>query len=111
MYTIQALWTAAHHGIAAKFVICNNQSYKLLKLNIQQYWKERDVEEHAFPRSFDLFPPVVRFDELSRSMGVNAERVERPDQIAAAIERMLEHDGPYLIDLVLGADVAGHEGH
>ena len=27
MYTIQALWTAAHHNIGAKFVICNNASY------------------------------------------------------------------------------------
>ena len=26
MYTIQALWTAAHHNIDAKFVICNNRS-------------------------------------------------------------------------------------
>ncbi len=34
MYTIQALWTAAHYNIGAKFVICNNQSYLLLKLNI-----------------------------------------------------------------------------
>ncbi len=31
MYTIQALWTAAHYNIGAKFVICNNQSYRLLK--------------------------------------------------------------------------------
>ena len=34
MYTIQALWTAARHNIGAKFVICNNASYMLLKLNI-----------------------------------------------------------------------------
>ena len=37
MYTIQALWTAAHHNIGAKFVICNNQSYQLLKLNIVHF--------------------------------------------------------------------------
>jgi len=37
MYTIQALWTAAHRKVGAKFVICNNQSYLLLKLNILQY--------------------------------------------------------------------------
>ena len=36
MYTIQALWTAARHDIDAKFVICNNRSYRLLQLNITQ---------------------------------------------------------------------------
>ena len=102
MYTIQALWTAAHHHIPAKFVVCNNHSYKLLKLNIEQYWTERDVAQHAFPRSFDLAPPFIRFDEMARSMGVASERVERPEEIAPAIERMLGHQGPYLIDLVLG---------
>jgi thiamine pyrophosphate-dependent acetolactate synthase large subunit-like protein len=102
MYTIQALWTAAHHQIPAKFVVCNNHSYKLLKLNIDQYWSERDVTRHAFPRSFDLAPPFIRFDEMARSMGVASERVERPEEIAPAIARMLGHSGPYLIDLVLG---------
>jgi len=102
MYTIQALWTAAHHDIPAKFVVCNNHSYKLLKLNIEQYWSERDVAQHAFPRSFDLFPPFIRFDQLAQAMGVASERVERAEEVAPAIARMLSHPGPYLIDLVLG---------
>jgi benzoylformate decarboxylase len=107
MYTIQALWTAAHHNIPAKFVICNNQSYLILKLNIMQYWKERGIEEHAFPAPFDLTEPVVRFDELARSMGVQAARVETPDQIAPAIRQALDHDGPFLIDLVVTNQVPG----
>jgi benzoylformate decarboxylase len=62
MYTIQALWTAAHHDVAAKFVICNNQSYMLLKLNILQYWREQvGVDVHEFPKSFDLRDPVIDF--------------------------------------------------
>jgi thiamine pyrophosphate-dependent acetolactate synthase large subunit-like protein len=107
MYTIQALWTAAHHNIGAKFVILNNQSYLLLKLNILQYWRERGIEEHEFPHSFDLAEPVVRFDELARSMGVEAARVETPDQIGPAIRRMLSHDGPFLLDVILSDHVPG----
>ena len=76
MYTIQAMWTAARHGIGAKFVVCNNRSYQLLKLNVQQYWRERGFDDHAFPGSFDLGDPEIRFDELARSMGVPATRVE-----------------------------------
>src|SRR4051794_32422807 len=30
MYTAPALWTAARHGVAARFVICNNGRYRLL---------------------------------------------------------------------------------
>ncbi|MDG6923193.1 MAG: thiamine pyrophosphate-binding protein, partial [Nitrososphaerota archaeon] len=108
MYTIQALWTAAHHHVDAKFVICNNHSYKLLKLNIQQYWRERGIPEHSFPRSFDLTTPDIQFAAMARSMGVEAIRVERPDEVAQAIRRALGHRGPFLIDLVLGSDVPGH---
>ena len=109
MYTIQALWTAAHYGIGAKFVICNNRSYQLLKLNVQQYWRERDLPERPFPASFDITEPDIRFDDLARSMGVEAGRIETPEEIAAVVAEALAHDGPYLIDLVLRSDVPGHE--
>jgi benzoylformate decarboxylase len=101
MYTIQALWSAARHKVDAKFVVCNNGSYKLLQLNIQQYWKETGVKPHKFPLSFDLSYPPIRFDELAKSMGVEAVRVERPADVGPAIKRMLAHNGPFLIDLVL----------
>jgi benzoylformate decarboxylase len=108
MYTIQALWTAAHYNIGAKFVICNNQSYMLLKLNILQYWREQvGVEIHEFPDSFDLSNPVIDFAALARSMGVAGVRVDRPEQVAEAITQMLAHDGPFLIDMVISGAVPG----
>jgi benzoylformate decarboxylase len=109
MYTIQALWTAAHHRVGAKFVICNNHSYKLLKLNIQQYWRERGIAEHEFPVSFDLREPDLDFAGLARSMGVPGVRVERPEQIGPALDEALADDGPRLIDLVISDDVPGHK--
>jgi benzoylformate decarboxylase len=106
MYTIQALWTAVRHGIDAKFVICNNHSYKLLKLNILQYWQEQvGVEPHAFPESFDLGNPAIDFAALAQSMGVAGVRVERPEQVESAVRQMLEHDGPFLVDLVISSEV------
>lgn len=108
MYTIQALWTAAHHRIGAKFVICNNHSYELLKLNMQQYWRERQLPEREFPASFELQDPDIRFDELARAMGVQAVRVERPEQIGPAIRQALVDDEPFLIDLVITSVVPNH---
>ena len=105
MYTIQALWSAARHNVAAKFVVCNNRSYRILQYNIQQYWKEIEVPAHDLPLSFDLSKPEIRFDELARSMGVAAVRVERLEEIAPAIQQALAHDGPFLIDLLLEGNV------
>ena len=104
MYTIQALWSAARHNLPTKFVVCNNGSYRLLQLNIAQYWKERQIDQHEFPLSFDLSHPVLRFDQMANGMGVQAARVEKPWEIAPAIRSALAHPGPFLIDLVLAGD-------
>ncbi len=108
MYTIQALWTAAHHKIGAKFVLCHNSSYELLKLNIQQYWHEQHIPEHAFPASFDIRTPDIHFVELARSMGVQAVRVERAEQIVPALHMALADDEPFLIDLILTSEIPEH---
>lgn len=106
LYTIQALWSAAHHKVDAKFVICNNHSYLILKLNILQYWQERELPAHDFPASFDIAEPDIDYAQMAKAMGVEGERVETPEQIGPAIERALAHQGPYLIDLVLTNEVA-----
>ncbi len=105
MYTIQAMWTAARHNMAAKFVVCNNGSYRLLQLNIDAYWKERGIKKHDHPMAFDLSTPPIHFADLARAMGVPSVRVEKPWEIKAAIEQMLAAPGPFLIDLVLEGDV------
>lgn len=104
MYTIQALWSAVRHGIDAKFVVCNNGAYKLLDLNIDHYWKEQGIDHHDFPLPFDLSYPPLRPDRLAESMGVDSIRVESFEQIKPAIEKMLQFDGPFLIDLVLQSE-------
>jgi benzoylformate decarboxylase len=101
MYTIQALWTAARHNIGTKFVVCNNGSYRLLQLNIEQFWKEQGIERHDYPLSFDLSAPPIKFAELAQAMHVPAIRVEKPWEIGPAIKQMLATPGPFLIDLVL----------
>ena len=101
MYTIQALWSAAHHKIGAKFVICNNQKYNLLKLNIAQYWKERNIPPGDVPESFILNNPVIDFVTLAQGMGVPGIRVEKSSEIEPALRTMLGTDGPFLIDLVV----------
>ncbi len=61
MYTIQALWSGARRNVPAKFIICNNRSYRLLQLNVSEYWREIGVAQHEFPLSFDLSKPEIDF--------------------------------------------------
>ncbi|MDP7202380.1 MAG: thiamine pyrophosphate-dependent enzyme, partial [Dehalococcoidia bacterium] len=37
MMTVQALWTAANANIPVVYLICNNRSYRILKLNMDVY--------------------------------------------------------------------------
>jgi benzoylformate decarboxylase len=104
MYTIQALWTATRHNLNVKFVVCNNLSYRLLQLNIQAYWQERGIAPRPYPLSFDLSHPPLDFVKMAESMGIAATRVERPEQIVPAIERMLNSPTSFLIDLALEND-------
>lgn len=107
MYTIQALWTAVHHRIPARFVTISNGGYKLLKLNIQQYWAERKMPPVPFPSEFGLEHPRLDFKAIAESYGVPALRIERPEQMAAAVEMLLGHEGPVLIDLAVPSGVPG----
>lgn len=101
MYTIQALWSAARHKLPVKSIICNNHSYKLLELNIQQYWGTQSIDTHDFPMCFDLSRPEIDFAAMAQSMGVESMRVSKPEEIPIAIEKMLSTEGPFLIDLVV----------
>jgi benzoylformate decarboxylase len=105
MYTIQALWTAARHNIDVKFVVCNNRSYRLLQLNIDQYWREQGIAKHDYPLSFDLSQPPLQFADMAKALSVPAVRVEQPSEIAGAVAQALAARGPFLIDLVLEGDI------
>ena len=99
MYTYQALWTAVRHGVDAKFVVCNNRKYRLLDDNIDQYWRERGIPAHNFPNSFDLSTPEIDFAGLARALGAQGVRVEKPGEAAAAADQLLDHRGPFLVDV------------
>jgi thiamine pyrophosphate-dependent acetolactate synthase large subunit-like protein len=104
MYSITALWTAAHHRIPVTWVVLNNASYRILKLNMLEY-----LGEAAKGRQFvamDLTDPDLRFDRMAEAMGVPAWRVERPDQLGPALRQAMAA-GPALVDVVMEAPLPG----
>jgi benzoylformate decarboxylase len=72
----------------------------LLDNNIEQYWRERDIQPHAYPGSFDLTTPPIGFVALAESMGVRGVKVEKAADVEQAVADMLDHDGPFLVHLI-----------
>ncbi len=99
MYSISALWTAAHHKLPVTYVMLSNRAYRILKLNMVEY-----LGTAARGRQFvamDLTDPELRFDRMANAMGVMGRRVERPEDLAPALREAIAHDGPSLVDVVL----------
>ena len=103
MYSISALWTAAHHRIPVTYVMLNNAAYRILKLNMVEY-----LGKAARGRGFtamDLTDPELRFDRMAESMGVPGFRVDKPDDLAPILKKALDLGGPSLVDVVMESPV------
>ena len=101
MYSIQALWTAAHHRLPIVFVILSNREYRVLKHNMDIYRNRFDTRSNRPYPHMDLKDPSLGFVDMARGMGVDGIEVTEPEQIGPAIRKGLSADAPYLVDLVI----------
>ncbi len=101
MYSIQALWTAAHHGLNILFIMMSNREYRVLKHNMDQYRRRFGVESNKPYPHMDLANPLLGFTALAAGMGIAGRQVTDPGDIAAAIAEGIAAKGPYLLDLVV----------
>jgi benzoylformate decarboxylase len=99
MYTIQALWTAAHYKIAVVFVILNNTSYRILKQRLHAL--RGHAEQVDAYVGMELLDPAIDFVGLSRSLGVAAERVKTVHDATDLIAKALTENAALLIDVEL----------
>ena len=99
MYSIQALWTAAHLRLPITYVIANNGGYRIIKQRLKSF----HGSDHFI--GMDLADPKVDFAGLAKSMGMAAERVTEPDALAPALQRAFATPGPKLLDVVVDGRV------
>ncbi len=99
MYSIQALWTAAHHDLPIVFVILANREYRVLKHNIDAYRARFDVKSNKPYMHMDLSGPVMGFVDLAKGMGVAGTHVTRADDIQAAVATAFKSGKPHLIEI------------
>src|SRR5881409_2843821 len=99
MYAPQALWTAAHYQLPITYVVPNNSSYAILKsgmLSLDLASAKRGI----YP-GMDLVDPAIDYVGLARSLGVRAERVEKPASLHDVLAACLAHPGPALVDVAI----------
>jgi benzoylformate decarboxylase len=99
MYSIQALWTAAHQKLPITFVIFNNGGYRIIKQRLKLF--------HSTDRfiGMDFVNPPIEFAALARSLGMQACRVETPDSFKTAYGNALAAREPILLEVVVDGSV------
>ncbi len=100
MYTVQALWTASRYNIPVVYAICNNQAYRILKVNMEVYLRDMldDRERDSDYVGMD-FANRLDLAMMAQAMGVHGERVDDPGDIGPAIKRAFESGKPALLDI------------
>jgi benzoylformate decarboxylase len=101
MYSIQALWSAAHHRLPIVFIILSNREYRVLKYNLDTYRRRFEVPaEKPYPH-MDLADPALDFVSMAKGMGVAGELITDAADVGAAVRRALQSGSPYLLELVV----------
>jgi acetolactate synthase I/II/III large subunit len=89
--TLQELGTIAQENIPVKIVILNNHF-----LGMVRQWQELFFEKrYSFT---EIQSPD--FLILAKAYGIEASRVTKSNELENAVETMLKHDGPYLLEVV-----------
>ena len=90
MMTVQALWTAAAFRIPVVYFVCNNRSYRILKLNMNVYQTEiRDEPEPSSSYPAMDFPLRLKIAAIARAIGVHGETISDPEELRPAIGRAI----------------------
>src|SRR5215831_13272359 len=95
MYSIQALWTAAHHKLPMTFVVFNNGGYRIIKQRLKLF--------HNTDRfiGMDFVDPPIEFAALAHSLGVQGHRVETSAEFSAAYAEALAAREPRLLEVMI----------
>jgi benzoylformate decarboxylase len=95
MYSIQALWTAAHHKLPLSVVIVNNGGYRIIKQRLLAF----HGDDHYV--GMDFVDPKVDFTALAKSLGVEATRISDPQELKPALTSAFERPGAKLIEVMV----------
>jgi benzoylformate decarboxylase len=99
MYSIQALWTAAHHKLPLTVVIVNNGGYRIIKQRLLAFHKD----DHFV--GMDFVDPPVDFCGLAKALGLEAIRITNAGEVASTLTSAFARPGAKLIEVVVDGSV------
>lgn len=89
--TIQELGTVAQSGLPVKIIVLNNNFLGMVRQWQQLFFDKR----YSF---VELQNPD--FVKIADGFGIKASKVERREDLSAALDAMLDFDGPYFLEVV-----------
>ncbi len=92
---IQELSTAVQHGTPVKVVLSNNGYMGMVR-----QWQQL-IHGNRLSHSWNAALPD--FVALAKAFGWGAARVDKPEDLAAALAECVEYDGPYFLDVRVAA--------
>lgn len=95
MYSIQALWTAAHHKLPLSVVIVNNGGYRIIKQRLLAFHKDDNYI------GMDFVDPPVDFSGVATALGLEAIRVDEPGKLGATLRDAFARRTPKLIEVMV----------
>ena len=95
MYSIQALWTAAHLKLPITYLVVNNRSYRIIK--------ERLLAGRGSDRfiAMDLKQPSIDFVSVARGLGLTAQCVTDPAELDSVLKAAIAGAVPNLVEVIV----------
>ncbi len=107
-FGVQALWTAVRYEIPVAVVIGNNGSYQANRKFLHQYGG-RAAATGRYP-GCSIDSPSIDHRSICKGYGVEAERVDEPGELAAAIQRCFDAvraGRPHVVDVRIARRYGG----
>jgi benzoylformate decarboxylase len=95
MYSVQALWTAAHLKLPITYLIINNRSYRIIKERLVSF---RNSDRFV---GMDLRDPAIDFVAMAQGLGMQAQRISDPGKISSALNEAVRGGVPNLVEVIV----------
>jgi benzoylformate decarboxylase len=95
MYSVQSLWTAAHHKLPLTIVIANNGGYRIIKQRLLAFHGDDNYV------GMDFVDPPVDFSGIARSLGCEAIKVSDPNELKPTFASAFSRSGTKLIEVMV----------
>lgn len=92
--------TAAQYNLPAVWIVLNDSAYGMVEQGMKMVGME--------PIATEI--PSADFTMIARGMGADGVRVEREQDVRAALERAMAAEGPFVVDVVIDPTVQAPSG-